>query len=252
MCLLVFSPKCPKGFEPIHKSDVRFLNENELRSLQFALDSINQEDEFQRDARDLTLFYLFTGARLSEALYPTFDWSCDGQNSIRFPKTKQGKSRATPKTETVKAVLEGRKHVPGGPFHFNKDHVYKRVKWMFEQAGIRDASPHTLRKTAGAWYYMATRDIFATAKFLGHSTVRVTEEHYAGLIQSLQVDYARQFESVLGGRLQLGNNFKTKQDWSGVVSVSGESDDPRRQTGEKESGRCRTRTCDLRLVRAAL
>ncbi len=234
------------------KADVRFLDEDELQTLNVVLEGIDPADEFQRDARDLTLFYLFTGARLSEVLYPTFDWSCDRQNAISFPRTKFSKSRAIPKTDRLEEILRGRRDIPGGPFHHSKDQVYKRIKWVFEQAGIRDASPHTLRKTAGAWYYMATRDIFATAKFLGHSTVRVTEEHYAGLIQSLQIDYARQFESMLGGRLQLGNNFKTKQDWSGVVSVSGESDDPRRETGEKESGRCRTRTCDLRLVRAAL
>jgi len=229
--LLADSPLAEVSSVQVPKSDVRFLNEDELRSLQFALDSINQADEFQRDARDLTLFYLFTGARLSEALYPTFDWSCDGQNSIRFPKTKQGKSRATPKTETVKAVLEGRKHIPGGPFHFNKDHVYKRVKWMFEQAGIKDASPHTLRKTAGAWYYMATRDIFATSKFLGHSTVTVTESHYAALTQSLQVEYARQFEDALQANLQLTCNLEGNPGYGVPFEELEETPVSRRETG---------------------
>lgn len=188
------------------KADVRFLDEDELHTLNVVLEGIDPANEFQRDARDLTLFYLFTGARLSEVLYPTFDWSCDRQNAIYFPRTKFSKSRAIPKTDRLEEILRGRRDIPGGPFHHSKDQVYKRVKWVFKQAGISDASPHTLRKTAGAWYYMATRDIFATAKFLGHSTVRVTEEHYAGLIQSLQVDYARQFESALDGRMQLGNN----------------------------------------------
>jgi hypothetical protein len=44
---------------------------------------------------------------------------------------------------------------------------------------------------------MATRDIFATSRFLGHSSVNVTEQHYAGLIESLQVRYAQKFEDSL-------------------------------------------------------
>ena len=121
----------------------------------------------------------------------------------------------------MKAVLEGRKTIAGGPFHFNKDQVYKRVKWMFEQAGIKDSSPHTLRKTAGAWYYMATRDIFATSKFLGHSSVVVTGQHYAGLIQSLQVEYTRMFEDTLwkqaSGNLQLTCNYEGKPGQGRVI-----------------------------------
>ncbi len=55
-----------------------------------------------------------------------------------------------------------------------------------EKAGIKNGAIHTLRKTAGAIHYKANRDIFATSKFLGHSSVKVTESHYVGLIQSLK------------------------------------------------------------------
>lgn len=64
--MLAASPLAEVSFVHTPKSDVRFLNEDELRSLQFALDSINPEIEFQRDARDLTLFFLFTGAGLAK------------------------------------------------------------------------------------------------------------------------------------------------------------------------------------------
>ncbi len=229
--------------------DVRFLDEQELQKLFIALEDINPLKKFEWDARDLVLFYLFTGARQSEILYPIFDWSCVQNNAICFPRTKFSKSRTIPKTATLEQILAARVLKSKGPFRFNKKQVHKRVKWIFEQAGIKNASTHTLRKTAGAWYYMATRDIFATAKFLGHSTVRVTEDHYAGLIQSLKVDYSNQFEAVLNGELQLSCNLETKQDLSGVVSVNEQLDDPRRET---ESGRYWTRTSDPRLVRAML
>ncbi len=210
------------------------------------------EDEFERDARDLVLFYLFTGARVSEALYPTFDWSCDGRSAIHFPRTKSSKSRTIPKTDTVKAVLEGRRHIPGGPFHFHRDQVYRRVKMVFDRVRIKDASPHTLRKTAGAWYYMATRDIFATSRFLGHSSVTVTEQHYAGLIQSLRVEYSRQFEEVLSGRLQLGCNFEIKPDQSRLLPSQKENPlSPTRKGGVPRGGLEPPRDCSHRILSPA-
>lgn len=205
---LTTSPLAEVAPAHVPKADVRFLNEDELRSLDFAIEQVDGNDDFQRDARDLTLFLLFTGARLSEALYPAFDWSCDGQNVIQFKQTKGGKSRSIPKVETVKAVLESRKHIQGGPFPMDKNRAYKRVKWLLRKAGIANASPHTLRKSAGAWYYMATKDIFAASRFLGHSTVVVTEQHYSGLIQSLQVEYSLQFERALQANLQLTCNLE--------------------------------------------
>ena len=200
-------------------SDVRFLNMDELRSLYFAIERLDLADERQREARDLTLFYLFTGARLSEALYPAFDWSCDGQRAVHFPETKAGKSRSIPKGEQITEILEGRKHIPGGPFLMNKDVAYVRVKRLLRKAGIADASPHTLRKTAGSMYYLATRDIFATSRFLGHSSVRVTEQHYAGLIQSLQVENYQKFEETVGAQLLFSRYLDTKGHQSSPIEA---------------------------------
>jgi len=191
--------------------DVRFLNDDDLSALREVLDNLDLSNDFLKDAKDLILFYLYTGARTSEVLYPTFTWECDQQNSIRFPLTKWGKSRSIPKLDAVKMVLESRKHIADGPFHLNRHNVYKRVKTVLRMARIPDATTHTLRATAGAWYYMSTRDIFATSRFLGHSSVEVTANHYAGLIQSLQVEYARMFGEVLDRQLQLGCNSELKE-----------------------------------------
>ena len=240
----------------VPKSDVRFLNEDELQALSDALDSLDLSDSFQRDARDLTLFYLYTGARASEALYTTFKWECDLKNSVCFPKTKRGKSRTIPKMDTVKAVLESRKNIPGGPFHFTRDQVYNRVKFVMDKAKISDASTHTLRKTAGAWYYMATGDIFAACQFLVHYTVRVTEDHYVGLIQSLQVEYATLFEGVLNQQLQLGCNSELKlaQNRRTIDTLPHKEKSPllEEKSEDSDGGRYKIRTCDFRLVRAAL
>ncbi|MEE9572184.1 MAG: tyrosine-type recombinase/integrase [Candidatus Neomarinimicrobiota bacterium] len=198
----------------VRETDVRFLNEDELQLLNATLEKLDLKNTFQKDAHDLVLIYLFSGARTSEILYPTFTWDCIKKDSIRFPETKFFNSRTIPNTNTMRAIFKSRKYGNSAPFHFTRDMVYNRVKFVFNKAGIKNASTHTLRKTAGAWYYVATRDIFAASRFLGHSSVKVTEKHYAGLIQSLQVEYSEMYEAALNSRLLLGCYFETKQDQS--------------------------------------
>ena len=270
------SPFLDVPFVSVRKKDVRYLDEEELERLNETLESLDIKDEFQRDARDLIIFYLFTGARTSEILHPSFSWDCIGKDIITFPETKSSKSRVIPIQETVRKLLNDRKGVVGGPFYtaFNqrpedmddcigwldrhcltRDMVYNRVKSVFDRAQIKHASTHTLRKTAGAWYYMATRDIFATSRFLGHSSVKVTEQHYVGLIQGLQVENAQYFETALTGRLQYGCNFGTKQDKSGPIEKNLlTKKNPLsldEKTGIIRSGTDETRTRDLRLDRPA-
>jgi len=211
------------------KRDVRFLNEDELQALFVVLTDLDLNDQYQKDAHDLVIFLLFTGARLSEILYPTFDWCCVGANEITFPSTKSFKSRVIHKIKSTDAVLETRRHILRGPFSFTGNEVYKRVKYVFQCAGIENASPHTLRKTAGAWYYIATRDIFAASKFLGHSSVKVTEQHYAGLIQSLQTEYSVAFEQVINSKLHIGCNFQIKPDQSRPMAKNEKSPISRRE-----------------------
>ncbi|MEA3288253.1 MAG: tyrosine-type recombinase/integrase [Candidatus Marinimicrobia bacterium] len=57
---------------------------------------------------------------------------------------------------------------------------------LFHSAEIPDANLHTLRKTAGARLIQKGVDIYRVSKFLGHSSVKVTEKHYVDL---LEVDY---------------------------------------------------------------
>ena len=140
-------------------------------------------------------------------------------------------------------------------FNFTRDMVYNRVKYVFNKAGIENASTHTLRKTAGAWYYAATRDIFATSRFLGHSSVKVTERHYAGLIQSLQVEYSEMYEATLNSRLLLGCYSETKQDQSRLNPPNLSNKEKPQFIVDKQgflkSGIDGARTRDLRLDRPA-
>ncbi len=197
-----------------NQNDVRYLNEKELSNLKQVLSNVDLNIPYQKDAHDLTLFYLYTGARTSEALYPNFTWDCVLNDKIIFPNTKSNKERIIPLTKNVDEVLKTRKDIIGGPFftetgskvstleniatnHMTNYMVYNRTKNIFEKTGLNDVSTHNLRKTAGAYYYMATRDIFAASRFLGHSSVKVTESNYVGLIQSLQKEYSNKFENLI-------------------------------------------------------
>ena len=70
------------------------------------------------------------------------------------------------------------------PFEFTYNQVYRRLKKYYEIAGIKNASTHTLRKTCGANLIQNGVDIYRVSKWLGHSTVTVTEKHYVDLIKS--------------------------------------------------------------------
>lgn len=69
-------------------------------------------------------------------------------------------------------------------------------------AGIENAGPHTLRKTAGAFYYMATRDIYATKEWMGHSDISITINHYSGLMQTMKREDDLAFEKLLTAQLE--------------------------------------------------
>ena len=88
-----------------------------------------------------------------------------------------------------------------GSLQFASEQLDLSEPW--QRDGLR-ARLYTLRKTAGSMYYLATNDIFATSRFLGHSSVKVTEKHYAGLNQSLQIEHHQKFEESVRLRLLHG------------------------------------------------
>jgi len=180
-----------------NKGDVRYLSPEELEELKKVLDNINEESEFEKDGRDLILFYLLTGARAKEILSDSLKWTNVQKDVIELTITKTGKRRFCKNTKTMKHILARRDKKRVGPFDIKYDAAYKRVKSLFIKAGINDAHIQTLRKTAGAINYLAGRDIFATKEFLGHSSVQVTESHYLGLIQTIKYENADKHEKLV-------------------------------------------------------
>ena len=59
-----------------------------------------------------------------------------------------------------------------------KDRLHK----IMHTPGIENANIHVLRKTFGSTLCQKKLDIYTISKLLGHSSVRVTESHYAELL----------------------------------------------------------------------
>ena len=168
---------------------VRFLTRDELQALYSVI-------EGDKDAHDLVTFYLSSGARATEILPPRFTWANVHQNEITL-LGKGNKIRHVGLNDTMKDILESRKHLEH-PFPFAYDGVYEKiVRKYYRLAGIFDADLHTLRKTAGALLIQAEVDIYRVSKFLGHSSVTVTERHYVDLLRQDYLDIAQIIENRL-------------------------------------------------------
>ena len=166
---------------------VRFLSHDEEKAL---LEVVADNPK----AFDLVRFYLHSGVRAGEILPPRFEWTNVHQNEIVI-LGKGNKIRYLGLNNTMKDILESRKHLKS-PFPYSYDGVYELiVRKYYAKAGIIGADLHTLRKTAGARLIQKGVDIYRVSKFLGHSSVTVTERHYVDLLKQDYLQIAEIMES---------------------------------------------------------
>ena len=76
-----------------------------------------------------------------------------------------------------------------------------------ERARIPAITPHALRHTFGTRWLQAGGDIYKLSKILGHSSVAVTEAHYAHLLKEDLVAASQQVEIPVAPRGE-GNVLK--------------------------------------------
>jgi integrase/recombinase XerD len=158
---------------------VRFLSKVEIERL-FAIIAKNKDVR----AYNLVTFYLQTGARATEILEEGgFTWASIKENHIEIIG-KGRKRRNIPLNNTLRRILDSQKG-ERVPFPYTYSMVSQSLsRRLFRQAGFPEVNIHTLRKTAGANLIQAGMDIYRVSKFLGHSSVKVTEQHYVDLLQS--------------------------------------------------------------------
>ena len=175
----------------VGKKDVRFLTEAEIEALMAVIKEAEDEDMM-----DILLFYLNTGARANEILAPRFTWDRVKDNHIEL-FGKGDKTRRISIQDTLRKILDKRRHLPA-PFPYKHDYVYSRiVRKYYPRAGIKNANLHSLRKTAGALLVQEGIDIYQVSRFLGHSSVTVTEKHYADLLEKNYSDISTVLDNAI-------------------------------------------------------
>jgi integrase len=128
--------------------------------------------------RPMVIFLLYTGARVSEALY--LDWRQVelSRSHVNFIATKNGEARGLPLHPRVVAALANLPHRESEVFRRPDGHAYARkedgggqIKTAFRGACLRakiaDFSPHDCRHTWATWHYAANRDLPALMKLGG-------------------------------------------------------------------------------------
>ena len=153
--------------------------------------------------KTLLTFLLYTGARLSEALY--LDWrNADlERRTVTFLDTKNGETRTVPLHDRPLAALANLEHRDGAVFHTNKGVPYQRrrdgggqIKTAFsgtcKRAGITDFHPHDCRHTFASWLAMAGTPLRTIADLLGHKSLtmvmryaHLSEDHRRAHIDGL-------------------------------------------------------------------
>jgi len=145
-------------------------------------------DVMPRWLRDITVYALHTGCRRGEIL--SLQWSqidfdsrlIHIQSNSNF-RTKHGKRRQLPMSETVYNLLLSRKNCATNNYVFTKkglpitgDNAQKQFKKSVRKAKIDDRIHfHSLRHSAASYMIQAGVPIFLVSKILGHSSVQVTK-----------------------------------------------------------------------------
>jgi len=133
------------------------------------------------------LFLIETGLRIDELLNEHFK---DNGKSVHV-KGKFAKERDVPLTNKARKILDEQWADQGdpqsprpkgrGPWWQHESRFAQVLTKGCARAGILHLSAHDMRHTFGHRFLVAGGDIYVLSKILGHSSVAVTERHYAYL-----------------------------------------------------------------------
>jgi len=134
---------------------------------------------FQRFVR----FALGTGCRLDEIRGIDARRDIDWTRGTVHVTGKFRKERDVPMQPDARAALEEQLDEEGRLWTQNPQRLREVLAEGCARARIPTLSPHALRHTFGTRWLQAGGDIYKLSKILGHSSVGVTEAHYAHLLK---------------------------------------------------------------------
>jgi integrase len=173
---LVARPKLPHYAEDNVKE--RYVTVDEERAILVQLDQRDTQDTTY--IRNLAVFLLDTGFRFSEA----FAFQLDGDHAhLLHGTTKTGTGRRVPLTKRARAAAENmltssthtRLLTMKGKQSW--DYVSHRFAAATKAVGCPDVTLHILRHTCASRLVQRGVPIYTVSKWLGHSSVSVTERY---------------------------------------------------------------------------
>ena len=141
---------------------------------------------------DIIRLYILTGGRRNELLFCTWN-DIDLKNGrILLPNVKSRQQEYLYLNEQAKSILKKYKGVEPRPFPMTISQLRNEYAKACEKAKLT-STIHDLRRTCGARLVEKGVDIFRVSKFLRHSSVKVTQDHYVELLPS---DYPEVAENI--------------------------------------------------------
>jgi integrase len=151
---------------------------------------------FQRFVR----FALGTGARLEEIRGIDPDHDVNWQSGTVHVLGKFKKERDIPMQPDAQAALVEQIEEEGRLWKQNPQRLREVLAQGGERAKIPRITPHAFRHTFGTRWLQAGGDIYKLSRILGHSSVAVTEAHYAHLLKEDLVAASRQVKLPIAPR----------------------------------------------------
>jgi integrase len=164
--------------EPVPRS--RVLSVNEMKSMLTAIDAL--DDMFVQTSLHMLIE---TGARKSEVLSAAWNDIQFEDGLWRLPVTKSGKPQIIPLSVSILARLRLLPHAgewlyPARVGTGHRVDIKRHWDKVRKAAGITDVKLHDVRRTFGL-YIARSAGLHVASKLLRHSSIKVTESHYAPL-----------------------------------------------------------------------
>lgn len=116
----------------------------------------------------------------------------------------------------ARAALEEQLEDEGKLWKQNPQRLREVLAEGSARATIPSITPHVLRHTFGTRWLQAGGDIYKLSKILGHSSVAVTEAHYAHLLKEDLVAASQQVKIPVAPRRERRENEARRQQLTGI------------------------------------
>jgi integrase len=164
-------------------ASVKRLTDNTARDVTLSIKEVEKlADAATEQTRAAIWIALYTGCRRAEILSMCKADISGDAITIRASNTKTLKTRTIPIAQPLRPWLN---YIP---LQMNFEGLKTGFRRAREKAGIPHVRFHDLRRSCGTIMVQSGVDIYVVSKLLGHSSIAVTQKHYA----HLQIDKLRE------------------------------------------------------------